>query len=183
MTALPPRVGRDVSIRFRLTETGPVIETEAQVVWRSNGFRGRGGLMGVLLLPALAAFLLLAWERLTGLGADERREIGVLKSVGWGTADVLTARLWESAAIGVLGATLGLLVAYGYVFWLGAPGLADALLGWSALHPSMRLAPALDPVQALALLGAVVVPFVSVSVVPAWRAAMVDPDQAMRGAG
>lgn len=146
-------------------------------------FDTRGGLMGVLLLPALAAFLLLAWERLTGLGADERREIGVLKSVGWGTADVLTARLWESTAIGLLGAALGLVVAYAYVFWLGAPGLADALLGWSALHPSMRLAPALDPVQAFALLGAVVVPFVSVSVVPAWRAAMVDPDQAMRGAG
>lgn len=145
-------------------------------------FDTRGGLLGVLLLPALAAFLLLAWERLTGLGADERREIGVLKSVGWGTGDVLTARLWESTAIAVLGATLGLVLAYAYVFWLGAPGLWDALLGWSALHPSMRLTPALDPVQALALLGAVVVPFVSVSVVPAWRAAMVDPDQAMRGA-
>ena len=145
-------------------------------------FDTRGGMLGVLLVPALAAFLLLAWERLTGLGADERREIGVLESLGWATADVLAARLWESGVITLGGAVSGVLLAYGYVSWLGAPGLWDALLGWSALHPPMQLAPALDPLQALAILAAVVVPFVSVSVVPAWRAAMVDPDQAMRGA-
>jgi ABC-type lipoprotein release transport system permease subunit len=145
-------------------------------------FDTRGGLLAALLVPALAAFLLLAWERLTGLGDAERREIGVLKAVGWGTGDVLAARLWESAAIAGAGATLGLVAAYAYVFWAGAPGLADALLGWSAIQPPMALSPSLDPVQAFALLGAVVVPFVAVSVVPAWRAAMIDPDRAMRGA-
>lgn len=144
-------------------------------------FDTRGGLLAVLLVPALAAFLLLAWERLTGLGDAERREIGVLKAVGWSTADVLAARLWESAALAGTGATIGLAGAYAYVFWAGAPGLADALLGWSAIRPPFDLSPELDPVQAVALLGAVVVPFVSVSVVPAWRAAMIDPDRAMRG--
>ncbi|MGE0789402.1 MAG: ABC transporter permease [Sandaracinaceae bacterium] len=144
-------------------------------------FDARGGFVGVLLLPALAAFLLLAWERLSGLSADEAREIGVLKSVGWSTADVLTTRLWESALIATSASVLGVAVAYVYVFFLGAPGLWDALLGWSALHPPMRLAPALDAVQLTALIGAVVVPFVSVSVVPAWRAAMVDPERALRG--
>lgn len=144
-------------------------------------FDTRGGLLAAWLLPALAAFLLLAWERLTGLGAEERREIGVLKAIGWGTADVLAARMWSSLVISVFGTGLGLVVAYLHVFALGAPGLIDALLGWSAVHPKMDLAPALDPVQVFALLGAVVVPFVGVSVVPAWRAAMIDPDEAMRG--
>lgn len=144
-------------------------------------FDTRGGLLALLFLPALAAFLLLAWERLTGLGRDERREIGVLKAVGWGTGDVLAARMWESAIVGVFGATLGGVLAYVYVFWLDAPGLLDALLGWSALRPPMRLVPSFDPVQAFALLASVVIPFVAISVVPAWRASMIDPDQALRG--
>lgn len=144
-------------------------------------FDARGGLLALLLVPALAAFLLLAWERLSGLGDAERREIGVLKAIGWSTHDVLTARIFESAVIAIVGAAVGLVVAYAYVFWLGAPGLAEALLGWSHLRPALRLAPALDPLQALALLGAVVVPFVAVSVVPAWRASMIDPDRAIRG--
>jgi ABC-type lipoprotein release transport system permease subunit len=145
-------------------------------------FDTRGGAMAALLVPALAAFLLLAWERLTGLGDAERREIGVLKSVGWGTGDVLVARGWESLLLSVAGAVLGLAAAYGYVFVLRAPGLADTMLGWSALHPPFALAPALDLGQALALVSSVMVPFVAVSVVPAWRAAMIDPDRAMRGA-
>jgi ABC-type lipoprotein release transport system permease subunit len=144
-------------------------------------FDGRGGLLFVLLLPALAAFLLLAWERLTGLGEAERREIGVLKAIGWGTGDVLAVRMWESAILSTIGTTLGLVVAYLYVFFAGAPGLSDALLGWSALHPPFALAPALDVTQAFVMLGAVVVPFVAISVVPAWRAAMIDPDRALRG--
>jgi len=144
-------------------------------------FDTRGGLMALMLVPALAAFLLLAFERLSGLGDAERREIGVLKAVGWATSDVLIARMWESAVIAVVGASAGLVLAYAYVFWLDAPGLSDALLGWSNLRPALDLAPALDPTQALSLIGAVVVPFVAVSVVPAWRAAMVDPDSAMRG--
>jgi ABC-type lipoprotein release transport system permease subunit len=144
-------------------------------------FDARGGLMAALLVPALAAFLLLAWERLTGLGAAEQREIGVLKAIGWGTNDVLAARMWESALLSGAGAVLGMAAAYVYVFVWRAPGLIDALLGWSAIHPPFSLAPALDATQALSLIAAVVVPFVAISVVPAWRAAMIDPDRAMRG--
>jgi ABC-type lipoprotein release transport system permease subunit len=144
-------------------------------------FDARGGLLAALLVPALAAFLLLAWERLTGLGDAERREIGALKAIGWGTADVLSARTWESLAIATAGAVLGLASAYLYVFAFGAPGLADALLGWSALHPPFELAPAIDATQVFSLLAAVVVPFVAVSIVPAWRAAILDPDRALRG--
>jgi len=145
-------------------------------------FDTRGGLLAAMLIPALAAFLLLAWERLTGLGDAERREIGVLKAVGFGTADVLAARMWESLAIAFSGAVLGVVAAYVYVFVFRAPGMANALLGWSAIHPPFALAPALDATQALSLVALVVVPFVAVSIVPAWRAAMIDPDRAMRGA-
>ena len=144
-------------------------------------FDTRGGLLAALLVPALAAFLLLAWERLTGLGDAERREIGVLKAVGFGTADVLAARMWESLAMALGGASLGVILAYVYVFVFRAPGMADAMLGWSAIHPPFVLAPALDATQAFALIALVVVPFVAVSIVPAWKAAMIDPDRALRG--
>jgi ABC-type lipoprotein release transport system permease subunit len=144
-------------------------------------FDTRGGLLAAMLLPALAAALLLAWERLTGLGETERREIGVLKAVGFGTADVLAVRMWESFAIASMASVIGIGVAYAYVFVAGAPGMVDALLGWSAIHPPFALAPALDVTQVASLIAAVVVPFVAVSVVPAWRAAMIDPDRALRG--
>ncbi len=144
-------------------------------------FSARAGLLAAALLPALAALLLLAWDRLSGLGELERREIGVLKSIGWETRDVLTARVWESLIVSAAGAIPGLVLAYVWVFPLHAPGLAGVLFGWSAIYPPIVLVPAVSAEQLLALVAIVVVPFVSVSLVPAWRAAMLDPDQAMRG--
>jgi ABC-type lipoprotein release transport system permease subunit len=144
-------------------------------------FDTRGGMMGAMLLSALVAFLILAWDRLTGVGPGERREIGVLKAVGWRTGDVLIARLWENTVIALYGAVPGILTAYGYVFLARAPGLADVLLGWSSIYPALRLTPALDSGQLLVLLCLVVIPFVAASLVPAWRTATHDPHDLLRG--
>jgi ABC-type lipoprotein release transport system permease subunit len=144
-------------------------------------FDARAGFVGATLVPALLALLLLGWDRLTGLGEAERREIGVLKATGWSTSDVLTARMWESGLVAALGATAGVVLGYVHAFVLGAPGLRDALFGWSSLHAELALAPAVDLAQVVAIVGAVVLPFVGVSVVPAWRAAMLDPDRLLRG--
>lgn len=142
---------------------------------------GRGGLLTAMLLPALAALLLLAWDRLTGLSEAERREIGVLKAIGWEVSDVLSARIWESLIVAFVGAAVGVLAAYAYVFLAEAPGLAGALYGWSALYPPLRLTPQVDAAQTLALVVGVALPFVAVGLVPAWRAATLDPDRALRG--
>lgn len=144
-------------------------------------FDGRAGLLAAALLPALAALLLLAWDRLTSLGELERREIGLLKTMGWLTRDVLAARVWESLIVSAAGAVLGVAAAYGYVFLARAPGLGPILFGWSSLYPPLDLVPVVDLEQVLAILSGVVVPFVAVSIVPAWRVAVVDPDRSMRG--
>jgi ABC-type lipoprotein release transport system permease subunit len=144
-------------------------------------FDTRGGMLGAMLLPALTALLVLAWDRLTGVGPGERREIGVLKAVGWRTSDVLLARLWENTVIAVYGAVPAIAAAYVYVFHLRAPGLGGVLLGWSSLYPALRLTPAVDAAQVVVLLSLVVIPFVAASLVPAWRTATHDPHGLLRG--
>ncbi|HJL00686.1 MAG TPA: FtsX-like permease family protein [Polyangiaceae bacterium LLY-WYZ-15_(1-7)] len=194
LLALPAGQATDLAVELARPEEAPVVAAgirermpDARVIDRRAlvrtyelTFDGRSGLLGALLVPCLAALFLLAWDRLTGLGDAERREIGVLKAIGWETRDVIAARLWESALVAIAGAWLGVLLAYGYVFGLGAPGLAGALFGWSALHPELALTPVIDATQAWTLVGLVVLPFVGVAVVPAWRAATLDPDEAMR---
>jgi len=143
-------------------------------------FDARAGLLSATLVPALLALLLLAWERLTGLSDEERREIGVLKAIGWSTSDVLSARLLEAGLVAAFGSVLGLVLAYLHAFVLGAPLLAPALFGWSNVRPALVIAPATDPVELLMLLAAIVVPFAGISIVPAWRAANVDPDRLLR---
>lgn len=160
--------------------TSRVIERDALVRTYELTFDGRAGMLAVFLLPCLAGLLLLGWDRLTGLGSNERREIGILKAIGWETRDVLSARIWESVIVSTGGAFLGAAFAYVYVYVLGAPGLAGALFGWSALYPELELAPAVQWDHLWTILGVVVLPYVAVSLVPAWRAATIDPDEAIR---
>jgi hypothetical protein len=62
LTAAPPAVGQTLTLRFRLDAQGIEIVARARVVWRSEGFRGRGGVIGVAFMAvsdpaALARFL------------------------------------------------------------------------------------------------------------------------------
>jgi hypothetical protein len=140
----------------------------------------RAGIVLAAALPALLALLILSWDRIGGLGASERREIAVQKAVGWSTADVLYAKLYESVLVGFLAAGAGIALAYAWVFALGAPFLREVLSGWSVLYPAAPLTPSVDPADVLGLLAIVLLPFTAVAIVPAWRAAVLDPMQAMR---
>lgn len=140
----------------------------------------RAGLVLGASIPALLALFVLAWDRASGLGSDERREIAVLKAVGWSTSDVLWAKFFESLLVGAGATALGLVLGYAWVFWLGAPGLRPALVGWSVLYPQAPLTPVVDVAELLGVTIAVLGPFVLLSVVPAWRAATADPLVSMR---
>jgi ABC-type lipoprotein release transport system permease subunit len=140
----------------------------------------RAGLVLAASLPALLALLVLAWDRVSGLGAEEKREIATLKAMGFSLADILAVKLYENLLVGLLATFAGIVLAYGWVFWLGAPGLRPTLAGWSVLYPEAPLTPAVDTAQIVGILLSVLGPFVGLSIVPAWRAASLDPVEALR---
>lgn len=158
-----------------------VIERDLLARVHHLSYGRRAGLVLGATIPAILALLVLAWDRASGLGPEERKEIAVLKAVGWSTADVLAAKLFESLLVGAAATALGLLLAYGWVFWLGAPGLRPALVGWSVLYPRAPLTPVVDVAQLVGITVCVLGPFVLLSIVPAWRAAAADPLESMRG--
>lgn len=144
-------------------------------------FHWRSGMMLAMLSGALIAFAILAWDKATGLSAEEKREIGILKAVGWDTADVLELKVWEGAVISVSALLLGLAAAMVHVFVLGAPVLRPVLRGWSVLFPELRPAPHVDPYLLFAIAFLTVVPYIAATVAPAWKAATTDPESVVRG--
>jgi len=143
-------------------------------------FNWRQGLLLTLLSTVLAAFALLAWDKASGLSAEERREIGILKAVGWDTGDVLKMKLWEGALLSVAAFLAGYVLAWVHVFYWGAPLFEPVLKGWSVLYPRFALAPVVDPAQLATLFFLTVLPYVAATVVPVWRAATLDPDEVIR---
>jgi ABC-type lipoprotein release transport system permease subunit len=143
-------------------------------------FNWRQGVLLTFLSTLLAAFALLAWDKASGLSAEERREIGILKALGWETGDVLRMKLWEGALVSVAAFLAGYVLAWLHVFYADAPLFTAVLKGWSVLYPRFALAPEVDVAQIATLFFLTVLPYVAATVVPVWRAATLDPDEVMR---
>jgi ABC-type lipoprotein release transport system permease subunit len=134
----------------------------------------------VMLSVAVLSFIIFAWDKATGLSAEERKEIGILKSIGWETADVLLLKFWEGTVISLSAFFVGVILAYCHVFFFSAPLFEQALKGWAVLYPQFRLTPFVDPYQLAVLFFLTVIPYTVTTIIPSWRAATVDPDAAMR---
>ncbi|MCM2359300.1 MAG: FtsX-like permease family protein [Geobacteraceae bacterium] len=163
-----------------LPDTRPIARSEILRTYDA-AFSWRSGILLAILAGALLAFLIFAWDKATGLSAEERREIGILKAVGWETGDVLAMKFWEGSVISLSAFLAGVVLAYLHVFVAAAPLFEPVLKGWSVLYPRFRLTPSLDFAQLAVLFFLVVVPYAVATIVPAWRAATVDPDAVMRG--
>ena len=144
-------------------------------------FGWRSGVFLAAILGAILAFAILVWDRASGLTAEEKKEIGILKALGWSTGDVLEMRTFEGVVLALNSYLAGVLLAYLHVFYLGAPLLKPVLLGWSTLYPEFELMPAVTFEDLILIFVISVVPFLAAIVVPSWRASTIDPDEAMRG--
>jgi ABC-type lipoprotein release transport system permease subunit len=143
-------------------------------------FDWREGILLVLLAGAILAFAIFSWEKASGLSAEERREIGILKAVGWETGDVIRLKTLEGVAVSLTAFLGGYLGAYLHVFRFGAGLFEPVLKGWSVLYPDFVLTPFVDELQVITLFFFTVFPYTVATVVPIWRAATIDPDAVMR---
>ncbi len=162
-----------------LPDTRPVLREEILRTYDAV-FEWRGGLSILVLSGAFLAFLILAWDKATGLSAEEKREIGVLKAVGWETSDVLQLKFWEGVAVSLTAFLLGILLAYVHVFFTPAVLFEPAVKGWSVLYPRFQLTPHVGSYHVATLFFLTVVPYTVSTIIPSWRAASIDPDIVMR---
>lgn len=166
-------------IKRELPDARPITHSEIARTYDAV-FNWRSGMLLSIFAMAILAFCVLAWDKATGLSAEEKREIGILKAIGWDTGDVLLFKFWEGIAISLTSFLIGLALAFIHVFWLGAPLLALVVKGWSVLFPTFRLVPFVDGQQIFTLGFLTVIPYVISTLVPAWRSAITDPDSVMR---
>jgi ABC-type lipoprotein release transport system permease subunit len=92
-------------------------------------FNLRSGYVIVLLAGAILSFLIFAWDKATGLTAEERSEIGILKALGWDPGDVLQLKFWEEMVVCLSAFIIGVAAAYVHVFLADAPLFENALKG------------------------------------------------------
>ena len=166
-------------VSLALPDSRPILREEILRTYDAV-FGWRQGVVFVLLAGAILAFAIFAWDRASGLSGEERREIGILKAIGWETGDVLRMKLWEGAVLSLTAFLLGYLLAYGHVFYASAALFEPVLKGWAVLYPAFNPVPFVDGLQVATLFFFTVFPYTAATLVPIWSAAITDPDSVMR---
>jgi ABC-type lipoprotein release transport system permease subunit len=159
--------------------TRPITKREILRTYESI-FDWRSGIIVAILTGSVLAFIIVSWDKASGLSAEEKKEIGILKAVGWETSDILLMKFWEGAVISLSSFLAGILLAYIHIFFTSAILFEPVLKGWSVLYPEFRLIPFIDPYQVATLFFLTVVPYTVATIVPSWHAATIDPDSVMR---
>ncbi|TET88797.1 MAG: ABC transporter permease [Sulfurovum sp.] len=144
-----------------------------------NLYNYKGGLFLILYLVAMVTFMLILYQRYSMVYSTERKEIGILRAVGWSIKDILKLKFYETVVVVLISFVLGVVFAYLYVFVLNAPLLSQIFLGGANLPNHVEFVPVLE----FGLLGSIflfyAIPFLAAVLIPAWKIAVTPPKEAM----
>jgi putative ABC transport system permease protein len=143
-------------------------------------FSIKHGFFLMVLLLSLSAFVLLLYQRYTLIHHAERKEIGILRAVGWSIQAVIWLKLLENSIIIFAAFLSGFILGYLFVALFNAPFLIDLFLGNENLVVQITLHPMVDLGLFFSLFLLFMVPFIAAILLPVWRIAITDPLEAMR---
>jgi ABC-type lipoprotein release transport system permease subunit len=171
------------NIKFKLLSLSydtRVISKDEIIEEYEHMFNYKSGVFLLLFLILFFTFMLILYQRYSMINSSDKKEIAILRSVGWSIKDILKLKVSETLIVGLFAFILGLLLAFVYVFLLNAPLLIDIFLGFNNLSNDISLTPVFDIGVIGSLFLFFIVPFVVSVLIPVWKIAITDPNEAMK---
>lgn len=158
-----------------------IVTKDVLIQAQQTTYGDRAGFFSVVWYVILISVAIIAFNQTVVVGHESKFEVGLLKSLGFSTSDVIKVRLIETAILGTVAAAIGLTIGIVYDAVLGAPVIKDFMMGWATLYPGFSVPVFISPQTLLFVFAVTIVPLLFATVIPSWLNATVDPDIAMRG--
>lgn len=140
----------------------------------------KSGWFLLLYIISFFTFATILYDKASGLRGEEKRELGLLKALGWEINHIIYFKILEALIISLSAFLLGLMLALFFVYVLQAPGLKYVFIGYSHLKQPLYLSFSVN-IKLLFLLFFTTIPlYVAVSIIPAWKAASIDAGEILR---
>jgi len=143
-------------------------------------FAYKQGLFLLLYIISLVTFMMIIYQRYSSVYSVDKKEIGILRAVGWSIKDILRLKLTESMIVAMSSFIIGVFLAYIYVFVADAPLLKYLFFGMDNLDIDIKLTPHIDFGVLFSLWLVYTIPFVGAVLIPSWRVATTSAKEAMK---
>ncbi|PLY16052.1 MAG: ABC transporter permease [Sulfurimonas sp.] len=166
-------------IKLMYPDTRVITKDDLKISYQ-NIFDYKSGVFLALFVISLFTFFIIVYDKSSGLSSEQKREIGILKAIGWRVDDVLKEKFYEGFIVSFFSYALGIILALGFVYILKAPLLQNIFTGYSQLKTSFNLPFAFD-FQTLVLIFFLSVPiYIAATIIPSWRSATLEADEVIR---
>ena len=142
-------------------------------------FEYKSSIFLILFIVTLVTYILILYFRYSLSSSDEKRDIAILRMLGWSVNDVIKLKLYESLYIALLSFIVGIVLSYIYIFYFNAPILRDIFLG-SNIKNSYQFHPNIDLSLIFSIFIIYLTTFIASIIIPVWKIATSDLKEAIK---
>lgn len=143
-------------------------------------FNYKGGVFLILFLVVIFTFILILYQRYSMVNFGDKKEIAILKAVGWSIKDIIKLKFTENFIVAFCAFILGTVFAYIFVFILNAPILKNIFIGFSNIKNDFILIPNIEINTLISLFLFFIIPFLSAILIPVWKIAVIDVNESIK---
>ena len=157
-----------------------ILQKESLKKEYENMFNYKGGIFLVLFIVVIFTFILILYQRYSMISSSDKKEIGILKAVGWSIKDIIKLKIIENFIVGFMAFIIGVIIAYIFVFILNAPILKNIFIGFSNVQNDFILSANIEFTTIVTLFLFFIIPFLSAVLIPVWKIAVIDANESMK---
>lgn len=145
-----------------------------------NMFNYKGGIFLILFIVVILTFILILYQRYSMISLSDKKEIGILKAVGWNIRDIIKLKITENFIVAFMAFIIGTIFSYIYVFIFNAPILKNIFIGSANIKNDFIFNPNIQIDSLITLFLFFMIPFLSAVLIPVWKVAVIDSTQSMK---
>jgi putative ABC transport system permease protein len=145
-----------------------------------NMFNYKGGIFLIFFIVVIVTFTLILYQRYSMISLGDKKEIGILKAVGWSIKDIIKLKIMENFIVAFMAFIIGVILSYIFVFIFNAPILRNIFIGSSNMQNDFIFNAYIQIDTLITLFLFFMIPFLSAILIPVWKVAIIDSTESMK---